>query len=146
MDDDKIQDLYIGIRGSTKLEPLENVIKDSELILAEEMTDDIPSPFMSPTTFTATCDLQMSKASRKELRKFLITDRPWNLKYPNKKRKWRVVKKWFNRYEKPLLKHGVYDTPFGEIEVYSATLRKAGGHNKNVEIEARPKFYHLKIL
>ena len=43
----------------------------------------------------------MPKKSVRNLFKALMPQtKPDNLKYPNKKRKWRIRKKWFNRYEK----------------------------------------------
>ena len=62
-------------------------------------------------------------------------DRPSNLKYPNKKRKWRVKKKWFNRYEKPRMIGCVMKATNIESEqhligkvVVDVKLRKAGGN------------------
>lgn len=62
-------------------------------------------------------------------------DRPSNLKYPNKNRKWRVKKKWFNRYEKPRLIGCVLQATNIESKqhlignaVVDVKLRKAGRH------------------
>lgn len=68
--------------------------------------------------------------------KFLLwQDRPSNLKYPYKNRKWRIKKKWFNRYEKPRLIGSVVKSTNIESEqsligkvIVDVKLRKAGGH------------------
>lgn len=48
------------------------------------------------------------KAARDFRRMVKPQTKPDNLKYPNRKRAWRVVKKWFNRYERPAIRSGIY--------------------------------------
>lgn len=48
----------------------------------------------------STSFLMPGKSMKKLFKALIPPTKPENLKYPNKKRKWRIKKKWFNRYEK----------------------------------------------
>ncbi len=51
------------------------------------------------TSMTMSYDILMTKDMRKYLRE-MARARP-NLKHPQRKCAWRLVRKWFNRYQKP---------------------------------------------
>lgn len=52
-----------------------------------------------PASLSMSCEVTVTKAMRKEFREMTRT-RP-DLKRPHRKRAWRLVRKWFNRYQKP---------------------------------------------
>lgn len=83
--------LFFANKDDMELKPL-NIVEDSVLV---PETPTIPSPPL--TSFNASFNMP----KKKNLDFLFWQDRPSSLKYPNKKRKWRVRKKWFNRYEKP---------------------------------------------
>lgn len=51
-----------------------------------------------PASFSMSFDIPVTKAMRKEFRE-MTRIRP-DLKCPHRKRAWRLVRKWFNRYQK----------------------------------------------
>lgn len=64
--------------------------------------------------------------------------KPDNLKYPNRKRAWRIKKKWFNRYQKPMEVGRVFFTQDKDGQQYAfiktdCVLKKSGG----IEYSAR---------
>lgn len=55
----------------------------------------------SPPSFSMSATISMTKSQRKRLRELCRT-RP-DLKHPTRKRSFRLIRKWFNRYQKPKL-------------------------------------------
>lgn len=93
--------------------------------------------------FTATATLKASKKEAKALRRLIQPKvRPDNLKYPRKHRKWRVAKKWFNRYEKHLIigmRLIVGDKTGAKYNAVVTGVRMAkGGHTRNFDFTAKP--------
>lgn len=68
--------------------------------------------------------------------------KPYNLKYPNKKRKWRIQKKWFNRYEKyhflgnRICVERIDGMPF-YAEITEVKLMKGGCNKRNLQFYAQ---------
>lgn len=96
---------------------------------------------MIPTTFSAA--VKMSKRQSKKVYRLLNPlTRP--VQVPTSRRvKWRLVKKWFNRYEKQTLigrtviavaKNGA-QIP---MRITTVKITKAGGHRRNISVEAKP--------
>lgn len=54
-----------------------------------------------PKTISFSAEIPITKEMRKEYNNFTRTQP--DLKYPKRKRAWRLVRKWFNRYQKPRL-------------------------------------------
>lgn len=85
----------------------------------------------------------MSRKQRKALREmFHPLTRPAHIT-PSRKVKWRLVKKWFNRYEKPRLigSRMMAQAPDGyrlPIEIADVRISKAGGHRRNISFTAKP--------
>lgn len=57
--------------------------------------------------------------------------------------KWRLVKKWFNRYEKQTLigRTAIAVSKTGAqipMRITAVKIEKAGGHRRNISIEAKP--------
>lgn len=52
-----------------------------------------------PFKASMSCEIPMTQDMRKQLREMNRTQP--NLKHPRRKRPWRLVRKWFNRYQKP---------------------------------------------
>lgn len=50
-------------------------------------------------SMSMSCEIPMTKDMRKYLREMNRTQP--DLKHPHRKRAWRLVRKWFNRYQKP---------------------------------------------
>ena len=92
-------------------------------------------------TKTYSASFSMPKTSQKNLFKSLMPQtKPYNLKYPDKKRKWRIRKKWFNRYEKKILigsQAMAVDKSGNKIyvEITSVKLTKNG-----MDFETKPKY------
>lgn len=83
--------------------------------------------------------VSMNAKSSKALRKLLYPiTKPENLKYPNKHRKWRIQKKWFNRYEKQTLIGRTvlidYSIP---ITITDVKIEKAGNRKRTYNITAK---------
>ena len=83
---------------------------------------------------------------QKALFKNRYLTKPDNLKYPNKHRKWRIQKKWFNRYQKEWMTRTVsvewIENDLGVLqpihkEISDVKLRKGGGKLRNYEIIAK---------
>ncbi|MFG6324252.1 MAG: hypothetical protein K1W41_23490 [Lachnospiraceae bacterium] len=70
------------------------------------------------------------------------TSRPAHI--PTSRRvKWRLVKKWFNRYEKQTLigRTAIAVSKTGAqipMRITAVKIEKAGGHRRNISIEAKP--------
>lgn len=82
------------------------------------------------------------KKARKLHRLFNPLTRPAQVS-PRKKVAWRLVKKWFNRYEKPTLigREMVAVSKTGEritMRVTNVHIVKAGGHKKAYNFNAKP--------
>lgn len=52
-----------------------------------------------PFKASMSCEIPMTQDMRKHLQEMNRTQP--NLKHPRRKRAWRLVRKWFNRYQKP---------------------------------------------
>lgn len=66
-----------------------------------------------------------------------------DLKYPKKKRAWRVKKKWFNRYQKPRFIGQIvaFEGEFGKsypAKIVKAKICKNGGNNCFIDFCAEP--------
>lgn len=95
-------------------------------------------------------DFNAPTMSFEKFHKALVKNRyptkPDNLKYPNKHRKWRIQKKWFNRYQKEWMIRKVsvewivndlgVQMPIHK-EISDVKLRKGGGKLRNYEIIAK---------
>lgn len=82
------------------------------------------------------------KEARKLYRLFNPLTRPAQVS-PRKKVAWRLVSKWFNRYEKPTLigREMVVVAKTGEqitMRVTDVQIVKAGGHKKAYNFNAKP--------
>ena len=61
---------------------------------------------------------------------------PYNVK-PNKKRAFRIIKKWFNRYERrTLLMHALYIN--NEISAYITDIRLIKTHKQDLLVVSSP--------
>lgn len=81
------------------------------------------------------------KEARKLHRLFNPLTRPAQVS-PRKKVAWRLVKKWFNRYEKPTLigREMVAVSKTGEritMRVTNVHIVKAGGHKKGLQLQRK---------
>lgn len=124
--------LFFANKDDMDFKPLDKVVNNP--ILEHE------TPIAFAPTMPFHFSFNLPKVKRKSWKKkdwvlLLWQDQPSNLKYPNKKRKWRVKKKWFNRYEKPRLINCVVKATNIESEqhligkvIVDVKLRKAGGH------------------
>lgn len=100
-----------------------------------------PAP---PTKLSCSAKLVMSKKQARELRRMLNPlTRPTQVS-PRKKVAWRLVRKWFNRYEKPTLigrdvvavsKDGKTQIP---MRIKNVRISKAGSHKRSYEFETVP--------
>lgn len=127
-----------GIKSTRSADMINTFNGESQLFFANKDDIDfkpikvINNPVLAPETPIAfapsepySCSFKLSK----DAWKFLFwQDRPSNLKYFYKNRKWRVKKKWFNRYEKPRLIGGKIRAEERDAIVTNVTLRKGGGH------------------
>lgn len=103
------------------------------------MTDEFPKPPQG--TYTASIDWKPDKVAKRWLWEQNRT-RP-DVKYPKKHRAWRIIKKWFNRYEKPSMigKILICDNGHGwtySIRVGSVKISKAGGHRRDYSYSCLP--------
>lgn len=92
---------------------------------------------MKPNSFSVSTTMP-NKSIRSLFKALNPPTKPENLKYPNKKRKWRIRKKWFNRYEKKawIGRHMVAVDKAGNkinMEITSVKLKKEG-----MSFEAKP--------
>ncbi len=87
------------------------------------------------------CDVTLNKKEARKLhRLFYPLTRPAQVS-PRKKVAWRLVRKWFNRYEKPaLIGRGVIavskDGTQIPMRVKNVRISKAGGRKRNYKFEA----------
>ena len=111
------------------------------MALPEIINSPAPTP---PTKLSCSAKLVMSKKQARELRRMLNPlTRPAQVS-PRKKVAWRLVRKWFNRYEKPTLigrdviavsKDGKTQIP---MRLKNVRISKAGGRKRNYKFEATP--------
>lgn len=69
---------------------------------------------MNALTYSAAVEFENRKAARDFRRMVKPQTKPDNLKYPKRKRAWRIVKKWFNRFERPAVRLGRY-----QVEIHA---------------------------
>jgi len=82
------------------------------------------------------------KEARKLYRLFYPLTRPAQVS-PRKKVAWRLVRKWFNRYEKPTLigrsvVAAAKDGTQLPMHITNVRISKAGGHKRSYNFEAVP--------
>lgn len=100
----------------------------------------VPAP---PTKLSCSAKLVMSKKQARELRRMLNPlTRPAQVS-PRKKVAWRLVRKWFNRYEKPtLIDRSVVavakDGTQLPMRITNVRISKAGGQKRSYNFEAVP--------
>lgn len=107
--------------------------------------DEIKSPALArPVKMSYSCGVTMSKKQARELRQILNPlTRPAHIS-PKKKVLWRLIKKWFNRYEKPIwLKRTVMAVSKDgktriQAQITSVKIHKAGGRNRDYSFTATP--------
>lgn len=113
------------------LKPLGKAIKNSGLFEEKESI---------ATTATSYCvNIKPPKGFWKYIKPQV---KPYNLKYPNKKRKWRIQKKWFNRYEKyHFLGNRICLERIDSMPIYAeiteVKLTKGGGNKRNLSFCAQ---------
>lgn len=89
------------------------------------------------------CDVTLTKKEARKLhRLFYPLTRPAQVS-PRKKVAWRLVRKWFNRYEKPtLIGRDVVVSKDDKTQILmrikNVRISKAGGHKRNYEFEVVP--------
>ena len=101
------------------------------------LPDIIKSPVPTvPVKMSYSCSMTMSKKQSREMRQiFNPLTRPAHIS-PKKKVSWRLVKKWFNRYEKPVwLKRTVMAVSKDgktriQTRITSVKIHKAGGRSR----------------
>lgn len=98
---------------------------------------------MKPISFPTSASLKMDKKQAKQFQNWLHPlHRPRHIS-PKRRVKWRLVKKWFNRYEKPdLLGRTIliqYRTGLsGLSELTDVKIEKAGKHRRTYCISCKP--------
>ena len=102
------------------------------------------TPPAPPTKLSCTAKLVMTKKQSREMRRLLNPlTRPAQVP-PRKKVAWRLVRKWFNRYEKPRLigacvvatsKDGKTQIP---MRITNVRIDKAGGRKRDYSFTATP--------
>lgn len=109
------------------------------------LPDEIKSPIPAkPVKMSYSCSVTMSKKQAREMRQILNPlTRPAHIS-PKKKVSWRLIKKWFNRYEKPIwLKRTVMAVSKDgktriQVRITGVKIHKAGGHRRDYKFEATP--------
>lgn len=109
------------------------------------MLPDIIKPTIpgAPTKLSCSCTLSMNKKEAQKLRPlFNPLSRPAQVS-PRKRVKWRLVKKWFNRYEKQrfvglLVKAVAHSGHILIMEITDVKILKAGGSKKDYYYTAKP--------
>lgn len=98
-----------------------------------------------PNKMTYECSVKMDKKQAREWHKMLNPPtRPTHVS-PKKKVSWRLIKKWFNRYEKSeWLKRCVRAvSKDGKTQIQAritgVKIRKAGGHMRDYSLTANPE-------
>lgn len=109
------------------------------------LPDVIKSPVpAAPVKMSYNCSMTMSKKQMREMRQiFYPLTRPAHIS-PKKKVSWRLIKKWFNRYEKPVwLKRTVMAVSKDgktriQAKITSVKIHKAGGRKRDYSFTATP--------
>ena len=98
----------------------------------------------TPRKMSYSCSVTMSKKQAREMRQILNPlRRPAHIS-PKKKVSWRLIKKWFNRYEKPiwLIRTVMAVSKDGKTRVQakitSVKIHKAGGRKRDYSFTATP--------
>lgn len=87
--------------------------------------------------------IKMSKKQSKEVRRFLYPlTRPAQVS-PMKNVSWRLIKKWFNRYEKPgfigrIVIAEAKDGKKFQMQITNVSISKAGGKKRNYTYQCKP--------
>ncbi len=106
-----VKSIHILDEHTNKLVPLGTVVEDTSKFQPED-----PSP-SEPVSLSFSCQLKPNKEMVKMYRDLTRTmpDRA----NPHKKRPWRLIRKWFNRYQRPRCKGVGYriETYAGYIDV-----------------------------
>lgn len=102
----------------------------------------INSQYPAPPTKLCHKAKMDKKAARNLYRLFCPLTRPAHIS-PKKKVKWRLVKKWFNRYEKATWIDRFFtvtslDGTTTKMRVIDIRLKKAGGHKRDYDFTAVP--------
>lgn len=98
---------------------------------------------MKPLSFSTTASLKMDKKQAKQFQNRLHPlCRPRRIS-PKKRVKWRLVKKWFNRYERPRLIGMVVRVQYriglsAPCLITDVKIRKAGKHRLTYDMTAEP--------
>lgn len=103
------------------------------------------TPPAPPTKLSYSCSLPaMSKKQWREWRRLVNPlTRPAHIS-PKKKVSWRLIKKWFNRYEKPLwlTRTVTAVSKDGKTQVRARVtgvkISKDGGHRRTYTLDAKP--------
>lgn len=100
----------------------------------------------APRKMTFGCSATINKKEARKLHLLVHPlTRPAHIS-PNKKVSWRLVKKWFNRYEKPIwLKRTVMVVANAgkdpiQARITDAHITKVGGHIQNLSISCKPLY------
>lgn len=109
------------------------------------LPDIIKSPVpAAPVKMSYSCSMTMNKKQSREMRQiFNLLTRPAHIS-PKKKVSWRLVKKWFNRYEKPIwLQRTVMAVSKDgsqkvNAQITDVRISKAGGHKRNYTFTCEP--------
>lgn len=109
------------------------------------LPDIIKSPVpAAPVKMSYSCGMTMSKKQSREMRQiFNPLTRPVHIS-PKKKVSWRLIKKWFNRYEKPIwLKRTVMAVSKDgktriQARITSVKIHKAGGRKCDYTFTTTP--------
>ena len=101
------------------------------------------TPPAPPKKLSYSCGVTMTKQDRRKLLKLLRPQtRPAQVP-PRKKVAWRLVRKWFNRYEKHLAIGAtvLIDQKDGQqirARITDVRIRKAGGHRRSYKYSLTP--------
>ena len=101
-----------------------------------------PATQANPLKMSYNCSVTMGKKQARELRQiYNPLTRPAHIS-PKKKISWRLIKKWFNRYEKPIwLKRTVMAVSKDgktriQAQITSIKIHKAGGRKRDYSFTA----------
>lgn len=101
------------------------------------------TPPAPPTKLSYSCDVTLNKKETRKLYRLLFPlTRPAQVS-PRKKVAWRLVRKWFNRYEKPnaigkIVVIGQHDGQQTRARITDVRIVKASGHLKSYEYSLTP--------
>lgn len=102
---------------------------------------------MNTLTYSAALKFDSRKAAREFRRMVEPQTKPYNLKHPKRKRAWRIIKKWFNRYERPeiqrnhrtvIMRSQNGDTINGIITDVRISKSTLGGHRQDRSYTVKP--------